>query len=630
LDNLNTKSIEFSPAFYHNGIVYVEARENNKFLDPKTGRAYFDLMYADIVSDGSTTQPVSFSPNIRTQYHEGPCTFNADGTEMFFTRSDASDTTVINEGKENKQIKIYSATKGPEDWENIIPVTITSDQGRVQHPALSHDGQYLVFVSNMTGGNGGTDLYITNRLNGEWSTPVNLGSIINSSENEAFPFWHANGVLIFASEGHDGLGGYDLYATAWNGVDGFKGLQHLDEPFNSGKDDLGLIISSDGKAGFMSSDRKPTKGKDDLYRWSSPQSILCVPLQLFETRELLVRSEKLALLDKAYVWLIPMNQEGPSQYKEHFATELIPKEDNPGSFYLKWGVTDTLSTATANALSNADGRATLSTDRNSTYILVVQRDGFTPFVNVFEANMIPNEVILQVVPEATHCLNTRFLVFNESGNLILNGASVELSGTCLKTPIKVYTDSEGFTRQCLPDNCNIKVLISQEGYAPHTFTFTPNEEDELWSIYLKSGDNLTAPPSPIASGTVIVLDNIYYDFNKSEIRKSDAGELSGLAKILKQYPDIKIELTSHTDTRGTVEYNMELSQRRSESSKTYLASLGIDGSRIATKAAGESQPRNKCVDDVPCTEAEHQYNRRTEVKIINPAQGMEVKYKSPG
>ena len=127
-----------------------------------------------------------------------------------------------------------------------------------------------------------------------------------------------------------------------------------------------------------------------------------------------------------------------------------------------------------------------------------------------------------------------------------------------------------------------------------------------------------------------MLDNIYYDFNKSEIRKSDAGELVALAKILKEFPDLKIELTSHTDTRGTAEYNMELAERRSASSKSYLILLGIDGKRIETKAAGESEPRNKCIDGVPCTEAEHQYNRRTEVRIINPAQGMEVKYKSQG
>ncbi len=632
LDNVNTKSIEFSPTFYQNGIVFVEARENNRFLDPKTGQAYFDLMYTEINADGSTSKVVSFSPNIRTQYHEGPCTFNHDETEIYFTRSNLSGGTGIDDDKGQVQLKIYHAVKGDFDWEGISELPFCSNQYSVAHPALSDDGKHLVFCSDMPGGFGDKDLYIVNNIGGNWSAPVNLGPEINTKGKEEFPFWHSSGVLIFSSTGHGGNGGYDLYATAWNGSDGFKGLQHLDAPFNSGKDDLGLIISSDGKSGYFSSDRKPTKGKDDLYRWSSPESILCIPTPpVSAAKELLVRNEKLTPLDNAYVWLIPMNPDGPSLYKEHFTTELLPKEDKQGSFYLKWGVMDTLSTATANATSNPEGRAAYTTDRKSTYILVVQHEGYAPYVNVFEESKIPGEVILQAVPDANvHCLNTRFIVFNESGSTILKDASVELTAPCMKSPIKAYTNSEGYVRQCLPDHCSIKALISRDGYAQHTFTFTPNEEDELWSVYLKSGEHLTAPPSPIANGTLIVLDNIYYDFNKSEIRKSDAGELVGLANILKQYPDLKIELTSHTDTRGTADYNMELSRRRSASSKAFLVSLGIDPSRIATKAAGESQPRNKCLDGVPCTEAEHQYNRRTEVRIINPAQGMEVKYKSQG
>ena len=110
--------------------------------------------------------------------------------------------------------------------------------------------------------------------------------------------------------------------------------------------------------------------------------------------------------------------------------------------------------------------------------------------------------------------------------------------------------------------------------------------------------------------------------------KAVRNERQSPAKVLKEYPDLRIELTSHTDTRGTAEYNMELSRKRSESSKAYLVLQGINANRITTLAAGETLPRNECTDDVPCTEEQHQYNRRTEVRIINPAAGMEVRYKS--
>jgi outer membrane protein OmpA-like peptidoglycan-associated protein len=230
--------------------------------------------------------------------------------------------------------------------------------------------------------------------------------------------------------------------------------------------------------------------------------------------------------------------------------------------------------------------------------------------------------------QSAPCLTTLFTVYNESGDIELNGAKIQLTGPCLMSPLNLYTDENGYLSQCLVKNCTLKAEIEQEGYASHAFSFTPVEEGEHWKVYLKSSDELTSPPAPIATGTLIVLDNIYYDFNKSAIRKGDAGELIALAGILKQYPDLTIELTSHTDTRGPAEYNMELSEKRSESSKSYLELLGVDASRITTKAAGETSPRNKCLDGVPCTEAEHQYNRRTEVRITNPAQGMEIRYKA--
>lgn len=630
LEKLNTKSIEFSPVYYQSGIVYVVARERNSILDPKTGQAYFDLMYADPGPDGLGDKPVFFSPNIRTQYHEGPCTFNRDANEIFFTRSNIAGGKVVNDDKREVQLKIYHAVKGAEDWEQIEELPFCSDNYSVAHPALSADGRYLVFASNMPGGMGGMDLYIVERTLQGWSTPVNLGSSINSKGNEIFPYFHKDGYLFFSSDGRGGKGGLDIFVTAFSSDNTFRGLQRLPEPFNSGRDDLGLIVSDDGTSGYFGSDRKPTKGKDDLYRWNSPVSIFCATIDRpLESRDLLVTNENGDGLETAYVWLITMDKEGPSLYKDHFNTELVPKQDKEGTFFLRWGIQDTLSFETADAITSSTGSAQLKVDNKENYALVVQRSDYLPFIRVMRGEEIPTYVRLYHAPVAPEkCLNTHFTVYNESGSEPLNGANIMLSGPCLKVNLNLYTDPMGNITACLPAGCQIKAEIQKPGYAMHTFTLTPSEENELWKIYLKDATGLTAPTAPISSGTVIVLDNIYYDFNKSEIRKGDADELISLANILKQYPDLTIELTSHTDTRGTAEYNMELSKRRSESSKSYLVSRGIASSRIVTKAAGESEPRNKCVDGVSCTEEEHQYNRRTEVRITNPAQGMEVKYKS--
>ena len=174
----------------------------------------------------------------------------------------------------------------------------------------------------MPGGIGGMDLYVVHRENGTWTNPVNLGATINTKDNELFPFIHPEGYLFFSSNGHEGKGGLDLFVTARDSVGAFTRIQHLAAPFNSSRDDLGLIVSADGTSGYMASDRKPTKGKDDLYRWTSSQSIFCAPLKPFPDarmdREIIVLDDDGTPLDNTHVWLIPMNQEGPSRYKDHF------------------------------------------------------------------------------------------------------------------------------------------------------------------------------------------------------------------------------------------------------------------------------------------------------------------------
>jgi outer membrane protein OmpA-like peptidoglycan-associated protein len=632
LEKLNTGSLEFSPIYYQQGLVYVVAREKNNLLDPKTGRAYFDLMYVDLGPDGSPSKSVSFSPNIRTQYHEGPCCFSADGNEMFFTRSNLSGGKGINDEKGQVQLKIYSAKKGEEDWEQISALPFCKDDFATAHPALSTDGQYLVFASDMPGGLGGMDLYMVTRTDGTWSDPVNLGAEINSDGHELFPYWHPDGYLFFSSDKHDGMGGLDVFVTALDTSGMFKGLQHLAEPFNSKRDDLGMIVSADGTSGYLASDRKPTKGKDDLYRWTSPKSIFCTPgihaARKKIHREISILDENRRPIENALIWVIPMNQEGPSRYKEHFTTELVPKENTSSEYYLRWSVTDTLSDESADGVADPFGIVNMEAEEKTTYVIVARHNGYEPYTQVVLGSEIPSSIILKRDTKSSGpCLGTSFTIFNASGDKQIHGAQVSISGPCLKmTEIKT-TDQSGTTTFCLPKDCPVKAEITYTGYAVHNFPFTPVEDGELWKIFLKEGDE-NATPSPIASGTVIVLDNIYYDFNKSVIRKGDAGELIALADIMKQYPELTIELTSHTDTRGSAEYNMELSQKRSESSKSYLVLLGIDPSRINTKAAGESSPRNKCVDGVECTEAEHQYNRRTEVRITNPAQGMQIRYKA--
>src|SRR5688572_3348882 len=324
---LNTKSIEFSPVFYQEGLVFVVARERNRIIDPKTGQAFFDLMYADVGPSGNVTRPENFSPNIRTQYHEGPCTFNKQQNEIFYTSSNIVEGAPV-KGSKQKNVfgKIIHGIKGEDDWEQLKELPFSSNTYSCAHPALSADGRWLVFSSDMPGGFGGMDLYVVERVDGQWMAPVNLGSTINSKGNEAFPFWHESGYLFFSTDGHSGFGGFDFYVTLWSAQKSFKGIQHLLFPYNSGRDDLGFIVSDDGKSGYFASDRKPTKGKDDLYQWSSETSIFCAPIEFepaLTVKELLVTNENAEPVSTAYVWMIPMGPEGPLMHRENFSTELV-------------------------------------------------------------------------------------------------------------------------------------------------------------------------------------------------------------------------------------------------------------------------------------------------------------------
>jgi len=146
----------------------------------------------------------------------------------------------------------------------------------------------------------------------------------------------------------------------------------------------------------------------------------------------------------------------------------------------------------------------------------------------------------------------------------------------------------------------------------------PTIEAEPKVIYIK--EQVPAPPSinnvKVDVGAVIVFENIYYDYNSSKLTQGAKRELDVLAELMLTNPNLKIQLSAHTDSRGDVDYNQELSQQRANSAKEYLISKGIPYQNVQAIGYGETQLRNHCKDDVYCSEAEHIYNRRTEVKIL--------------
>ncbi len=242
--------------------------------------------------------------------------------------------------------------------------------------------------------------------------------------------------------------------------------------------------------------------------------------------------------------------------------------------------------------------------------------------------MLPIEILLRKVSKP----KLSGLVLSSKNTRIPNANVKILNKTSGKTD-KLQTNANGEFEYALDVNSEYEILANGKGYkASNTEKIvTTNElrplDIKLQMIPIES----EVIASPISTGTIIVLEKIYYDFDKAIIRQGAAQELDALVSLLQQYPSMEVELTSHTDSRGKTEYNQKLSATRAEAAKNYLIARDISGIRITARGAGESQLRNNCADGMNCSEEEHQYNRRTEVRItkMNEA-AVKVEYGDKG
>jgi len=252
----------FGIQYYKDGVVYSSASEvNTKKLD-KTGKEFLNLYYSQLDDKGNIVEGTArpFSKNLMFDYHVGAISFTSDYKTMYYTKS-----VRVKGGR--SIIKIYSVRYDGSDWVDETELPICSNDYDVAHPAVSPDDKYLYFVSNMRGSMGGTDIYRAERkANGQFGTPVNLGRDINTYGDERFPFISKDNKLYFASDGHIGFGGLDIF-VATQGQDGKWGnITNLMKPINSNYDDFGYVIDpKDSTRGFLSSNNFGDHSKDVIF-----------------------------------------------------------------------------------------------------------------------------------------------------------------------------------------------------------------------------------------------------------------------------------------------------------------------------------------------------------------------------
>ena len=622
--NINTTNLEFSPTFYQNGIVFASSRVAGK-KDKKIDETFFELFYSDTDGNGEPLKARPFSLHVNSFLHEGPVTFSRTGDKIFFTRNNIKKGLQKADSKGVTRLKIYEAQKGIYDWENIQELPFNSDEFSCAHPTLSADGNKLYFSSDRPGGVGGMDIWMVAKNGDFWGAPVNMGSKINTSGHDVFPFIHTSGNLFFASNGHGGKGGLDLFMA--NVMVEDTDVKNIGSPFNSEKDDLGLILSSDGKSGYFASSREGGAGKDDIYYFEAEDGIMGATTAELLTSMITVYDLKSnSLIEGAEIRVFEKSNDGfLSGDNNLYQAVLLPAKEGSSELVFKLIRKDAGSLGKADQVSDEKGEATHGFMGEKEYLIVVTKDGYTAKETTYST--LGNESIsnIRIPLEKPTCATVSGVVRNKITNQLLPNTIVKFWNGCTGEEVEIFSNDQAEFEYCAKPGCDYMIKGMKENYSGD---FVKLPAVELTSSNLRKDVLLTPATSgpSIGAGTVIVLENIYYDFNKSSIRTGAARELDELVVMMRTYPSMMIELSSHTDSRGGSDYNLSLSQARAESAKQFLRSKGINGSRVRAVGYGESQPRNKCINGVNCTEEEHQYNRRTEVKVTSIDSPVNIRY----
>jgi len=262
---------EFSPYYFQGGLIYCSDKRRSYIVNytdtSGKGQTPFDI-YIVYKSDSVWRKPELFPGPINTISQEGPLWCAANGRQIYFSRNLFSTTRQMNKSTQKNNMGIFISEFITTGWTEPRAFQYNSTKYNVMHPAISEDGKQLVFASDMPGGLGGFDLYICKLGKNGWSQPKNMGKTVNSSKDEAFPFFYKTDRIYYASRGWNSKGGFDIFYTQKIN-DSWSLPQNMNSPINTADDDFGLIIDETLETGYFSSNRN---GSDDIFRFESTLS----------------------------------------------------------------------------------------------------------------------------------------------------------------------------------------------------------------------------------------------------------------------------------------------------------------------------------------------------------------------
>ena len=630
--SINSPEQEIGPAFYLDGLVFGSTRppadsKNNK-------KHYFDLQYAPFaMQDGQPldpfrfSEPKVFSEQLHFPYHEAMVAFSDDFSEIFLTRNNQ-----VRKGPEDLGLIrleiMFASNLGGDNWSDLNPLPFNSTEYSVAHPSLTPDGKRLFFSSDMPGGFGGKDLYVVFKDNGEWGKPINLGPSINTEGDEFYPHFDASGKLYFASDGHLGLGGQDIFFSEETPDGNWSEVENMGAPINSIYDDYGLILSKEGYYGYFTSNRAGGQGMDDVYGFRKKG--VTVELEVLEAASGQSLPGAFVNACKQY----PLLELGGGKFRM-----ILP----PGEC--------------CQVTAGGDGFMP-QTDK-------ICAEGYSA------ANFLRVQMALQPL-ERVAKWEVSGKVLNQFNGLPLANAKVVLTGGQCDEVLDLVTDADGIYKFNAQAGCCYLLRVEKKGYfafasddwicpdqtqankvimdvflQPYnqqaqstgsqpvaSIENTPPVQPKKDPVPEKTPDPVPLAPKPAApensiqaftqgdsryddDGSIPYLLNVYYEVGRSSVKKESVPELIRLFNVLEDNPDLSIEIASHTDARGSDKFNQNLSQRRAEAIVRYLIEKGISKSRLRAKGYGESRPVNDCVDGKDCPEDLYQMNRRTEFRVVD-------------
>ena len=449
MDVFNSRRAEYSPMLSGDQFdqLYFSSTRNDATGDELsgiTGTKNGDIFVSQKDDKGKWSKPEVVSGGLNTEADEGASCLSPDQREMYLTQC-------VTDPSYPRYAQIVKSNRSDAAWGKASSVELTKDTlSCFAHPAVSPDGQWLYFVSDMPGGKGGLDIWRVRITSAGYGGVENLGEPINTPGNEMFPTFRPNGDLYFSSDGHPGMGGLDIF-IAHPGKTGRYVLEHPGYPLNSQGDDFGMTFEGVKNRGFFSSNRNDGRGWDHIYSFVNPEIVQSVKGWVYE-------------------------QEG--------------------------------------------------------YEL--------PAAQVY---MIGSD------------------------------------GTNLKLGVK----SDGSFEKELTPGVEYMFLATCKGFLNH--------KEELKVVPMNDSHEYVLQ-FPLASITApVLIDNIFYDFNKATLRPESQTALDELVKLLNENPNVTIELSSHCDYKGSSAYNKLLAQRRAESVVNYLVDKGIARDRLSPVGYGKEKPK---------------------------------------